>query len=234
MNKIIIGMVSCVAYADRRQACELFWAKNLRESHGITVMHIVADIKQEEDFKLIDQNILSVKCSDGYGYLPYKTAMFYKWVNENREFDYILKCDDDTYFFEKNLLEEFNNLSKDYYGFKMQDEYASGCAYFLSRKAVNLIVNNLDQFLTQGFEDKMFGEFLFTQGINVCIFNPYDKVVPSLNFWVKNYNDVKDDPTFLGEEQYFKNKMAVHLHRFSVERMQSFHEKYKHLREQKS
>lgn len=92
---------------------------------------------------LPDEVVLDV--SDEYGNLPTKMLAIYQWALE-QGFDYVYKCDDDTFVYVERLLNSCWQ-EHDYYGFADPDfdydaQYISGgSGYFLSRKSMQLMVN---------------------------------------------------------------------------------------------
>ena len=56
-------------------------------------------------------------CPDDYASLPQKTRGFCRWALANAEFEYLFKCDDDTYICLDRLLAVPSGL--DYCGWKL-------------------------------------------------------------------------------------------------------------------
>ena len=147
--------------------------------------------------QLINKKTQTVDCPDNYESLVLKVDESIKWVNENIEYDYILKTDDDIKFNQdkiKAIYKKIKSLNIDYTGFfqssprttnkdyysqyhfgKCEDSiinstpilcpamnsYASGGAYFLSKKAVLEYLRNFaSRSLSVIFEDVITGEIM--------------------------------------------------------------------------
>ena len=110
-----------------------------------------------------------------------KTYYFLKWAIENIEFDYIFKCDDDTYV-DINKLLSYDFQNRDYVGFNMKYclgdrfnkgkwlNYASGGAgYFLSKKAASIVVEEFDfsKDIIKTSEDATVGQVLSRNSIKL-------------------------------------------------------------------
>ena len=83
--------------------------------------------------------------------------------------DYLFKCDDDTYVSIPRLL-AYDTASRDYIGaeWKPDVKYASGGAgYFLSRKAAAIVAEKLTH--ATGVEDLLVGQILRAAGIPFSI-----------------------------------------------------------------
>lgn len=94
---------------------------------------------------------------DGYWDLPQKSLNMFKHVIDNEEFDYVFKCDDDTYV-RLDRLHEISN-GNDFIGNESlnneNDRYASGGAgYLISRDLLSKLVK--EDIPKQGLEDVIF------------------------------------------------------------------------------
>tara|TARA_Y100000592_G_scaffold493_1_gene751 strand:+ start:3065 stop:3790 length:726 start_codon:yes stop_codon:yes gene_type:complete len=148
------------------------WIPQLN-NRGIMTVFLVGDETISEEYKLVG-NTLLCKCKDEHGYQTYKTKIFLKWVEENCEYDYVFRCDDDTYVHSDRLLDCIDEYSKDssidYIGHVMpnigynpylpvqewichdriselikgQIYWASGCAYLLTKKIISVILDGID------------------------------------------------------------------------------------------
>ena len=80
----------------------------------------------------INKNIKTVKCKDNYESLIFKTHESIKWVDENIEYDYILKTDDDIIFENhkiEKLYEKIHSKNIDYTGYFNEDPNALLACY---------------------------------------------------------------------------------------------------------
>ena len=171
-SKVVVGILSCGRTDlpnhgfNRHWECMRTWIPQLN-NRGIMTVFLVGDETISEEYKLVG-NTLLCKCKDEHGYQTYKTKIFLKWVEENCEYDYVFRCDDDTYVHSDRLLDCIDEYSKDssidYIGHvmpnigfnpnqpiqkKMDTEkfiyWASGCAYLLTKRAISIILNNIDK-----------------------------------------------------------------------------------------
>ena len=162
MSKILIGALSCRAYEQRRQRCLKTWVPEALE-RGINVVFLIGG---ETDKAYREGQNLYLPCPDDYPSLPQKVRLFYLWALENCEFDYIFKCDDDTYL-RADRLAAFDTQHQDYIGAEWTPGvgYASGGAgYWLSRRAAAIAVAGLEA-SPQGAEDVLVGQCLRQAGI---------------------------------------------------------------------
>ena len=145
--KLIIGVLSARHYEDRRQACRETWAAGL--PHGVDLVFLIGDPQAKLPYQVED--MLYCPCHDDYESLPQKTRWFCAWALAHTSFEYLFKCDDDTYVAVDRLLEilpEHHYVGHDVGG------YASGGAgYFLSRQAAFVVSTQLLQ--TTGAEDML-------------------------------------------------------------------------------
>ncbi|MEM7394388.1 MAG: alpha-1,2-fucosyltransferase, partial [Verrucomicrobiota bacterium] len=174
MNRILIGALSCRSYEDRRERCRRTWIPDPMPDR-LDLVFLVGDEKVGAQPRR-EQDILRIPCSDIYEALPSKTQGFCRWALEHEAFDYLFKCDDDTYIHVERFL-DFDPEDKDYIGAEWTAGagYASGGAgYLLSRKAASIIAEHDD--FPHGAEDVLVGETLRSANIHFDInrrFIPY-------------------------------------------------------------
>jgi GR25 family glycosyltransferase involved in LPS biosynthesis len=141
-----------------------------------------------------ESKTLFVDVIDIYENLPIKIYKSYEWIYNNTDYEYVYKIDDDFVFTEKN--KSFNEMY-DYYGnilVKNLDrkwhfrkcsnnelnnlEYAGkfiapyaagGHGYILSRKSLEILINNKESFYNkyEFYEDKIVGDILYKNKIFV-------------------------------------------------------------------
>lgn len=170
--KVIVGALSCLdpVYMDRRRRCQQAWVPQLEQA-GFEVFFLMGvgdrvsypTIVNEKKHGRIGTE-LHLPCPDDYQSLPQKTYWFCKWAIENRSFDYLFKCDDDTYI-EPDRFLQVDIRRVDYLGHVWYPRaYASGGAgYFLSHRAASIVADGLTQ--VEGAEDLLVGELLHKNGI---------------------------------------------------------------------
>ena len=147
-------------------ACEKYRHKMLSQDTSMLGEHMYFMGDPELSSPLVKDNIVYLPCPDNYESLTVKTLMAVKWAVENKEFDLILKTDDDVTFFG-----DFNKIvcdasEHDYSGRvikanagnwhfgKCDDpelnntlvdipdtEYCEGPAYFLSKKSASYLAS---------------------------------------------------------------------------------------------
>lgn len=160
--KIVVGVLSAKPYRDRRDACRATWLAELRKHDSMDAVFIVGSSAAGDPVRRDDLLLLS--CDDGYDHLSQKVAHFCRWAVAHCEFDYLFKCDDDT-FVAADRLAEIDFQGRDYIGFEFFGHgYASGGAgYFLSRRAAKIIATQLHG--TDWKEDVLVADCLRKNGI---------------------------------------------------------------------
>lgn len=183
MNKLLIGALSCQAYPERRERCLRSWAADLDRFENVDLLFLIGGC---EGPPRAAGRELYLPCPDDYASLPRKILQFLRWALVHREFDYLFKCDDDTYLRLDRLL-SYDTKQQDYIGAEWAPgvNYASGGAgYFLSRKAADIAARGLESLIeTEGLggypvgaEDLLVGEVLRRAGVPFSIeprFIPY-------------------------------------------------------------
>ena len=116
---------------------------------------------------LVELNVL-----DDYTSLPAKVQAMFKWALD-AGYDYVAKVDDDVLLHSANFLKFFQQV--DYCGYELEaaiGKYASGAAYVVSRKAMQLVVDAtwvstpwIENF--NSAEDQIVGEVLKRNGIHL-------------------------------------------------------------------
>ncbi len=99
--KILIGVVSCHKYAKRREACQETWA-NLKHRDNVDLVFILGSGRSP--WSVREGCLLHCPCPDDYGSLSLKTRWLCLWAITNYNFDFLFKCDDDTYVHIDRLL----------------------------------------------------------------------------------------------------------------------------------
>lgn len=133
--------------------------------------------------------IVYLPCEDNYENLTKKTLMALEW-SKRLDFQFLLKTDDDVSF-GKGIENLIDNVKMDYFGKVVKGGYVSnwhrgkcdseelnnksfsvpninycvGGGYFLSKKAVNLIIENSHKEEVSIFEDVSIATILLSQGV---------------------------------------------------------------------
>jgi len=161
--RILVGILSCHAYPERRQAQRETWLPLLTTDYRYFIGRPV-EAGSESDVVYLD-------VPDDYDSLPIKVLAMIKWVYD-QGYDFLMKCDDDTYVRPAELLVSgFENY--DYVGCQFRTTHyhpytfaAGGCGYWLSRRAMKAA---LDYVPYNGYrdtsEDREMGKVMYKMGI---------------------------------------------------------------------
>ncbi len=131
--------------------------------HTIARSVFLIGIPELKTPELVGRYLLLPGPSD-YRSLPQRTRAFCQWAISRDDWDYLFKCDDDTYVSISRLVRY--PLAADYIGAEWTPRvrYASGGAgYFLSRKAAEVVAERMTQ--KEGPEDVYVRDVLASQGI---------------------------------------------------------------------
>ena len=138
MPRILIGALSAWKYPERRRRCLATWMRDA-DALGVPAVFLLGcptAVAPEQ----IGPHALVLPCPDDYASLPQRTMWFCRWATQysvlGTQWDYLFKCDDDTYISIPRLL-AFDPAGRDYIGAEWRPGvgYGSGGAgYFLSRR----------------------------------------------------------------------------------------------------
>jgi hypothetical protein len=119
-----------------------------------------------------DCPMLFLPCPNGYEFLPQRTREFCRWAIEHDGWEYLLKCDDDTYV-AADRLAAYPTAERDYIGAEWRPgvQYGSGGAgYLLSRRAARVVAERLPGTTSlRGAEDLEVGRVLRLAGIPLSV-----------------------------------------------------------------
>lgn len=158
---ILVGICSCNSAGKRRDACRETWLSHPQP--GIECRFFLGrrtPLKNEPD-------VVNLWVDDGYYHLPAKGLAFYKWALENYDFDWLFKCDDDTYL----ALDRLAGLCDSCYDLigdlsvEIRKAPSGGAGYLMSRRLVELFVQNSDKVSATGAEDVIFGHLACELGV---------------------------------------------------------------------
>lgn len=85
--------------------------------------------------------MLLTRAGDGYRSVPQKMLTAFRYCVDTFDFDFIFKCDDDTYAVLPRI-SSYPLQGKDYVGRKLSQGQASGSAIFMSRRAVLAVLDH--------------------------------------------------------------------------------------------
>ncbi len=172
MPRILIGALSAWKYHERRRRCLATWMRDA-DALGVPAVFLLGcptAVAPEQ----IGAHALVLPCPDDYASLPQRTMWFCRWATQvlgtQYQWDYLFKCDDDTYISIPRLL-AFDPAGRDYIGAEWRPGvgYGSGGAgYSLSRRAAAIVAERLAPHPT-GAEDLLVGRVLRAAGIELSI-----------------------------------------------------------------
>lgn len=203
MSRILIGALSGwqkdgdastrEVYRERRRRCFETWFQDCPGA-GCDAVFLLGWDPQDAPATwprepMRDEAVLLLPCKNEYAHLPARTREFCRWALGNSgQWDYLFKCDDDTYVAPKRLASLVHVLrskpqAPDYVGCPMaptwpnlaawrargHKPYASGGAgYLLSRRAAEIVARDLPQTdEVRGAEDLAVGRVLDRAGIEL-------------------------------------------------------------------
>lgn len=156
---ILVGICSAQGYYERRKTVRDTWFKHPQE--GVECLFFLGGDVPEREKK----DTIGLDTNDSYHCLPEKVLAFFKYALEHYEFDWLFKCDEDTYLDLSRLPE----LVDTHYGIigdislEKRHSPSGGAGYFLSREIVEKIVARKDVPLC-GAEDIIFGKLALEEG----------------------------------------------------------------------
>jgi hypothetical protein len=202
MARILIGALSGWKHYDRRRQCRDTWMHDAQEL-GVEAFFLMGCPTANQP-ELIGAHTLILPCPDDYNSLPQRTMWFCRWALARSNWDYLFKCDDDTYISVPRLA-LYDTAGRDYIGneWKPRVGYASGGAgYFLSRKAAQVVADRLT--MPTGAEDLEVGRLLQSSTMKLCI-------DPRFQTWGDDNNRPKKDNDIITLHGQTANFMASHL-----------------------
>lgn len=122
---------------ERIQAIRDTWAKDVPPEMDLRFFHggpCLDNMGGEKDVQYLP-------VADDYAHLPDKVFAIVRWALAEG-YDYILKCDDDTYVWPERALEEIRYKQWDYAGYSAHlGSISGGPGYWLSRRAMQLVAD---------------------------------------------------------------------------------------------
>lgn len=150
---ILIGIQSCWAHRDRHQAMRDTWIKDLPPE--VQYYFFIGEREFTKHYIDLKDDERVLHCPDDYNSLSMKTQKMCEWAFKN-DYDFMFKCDTDTYINVENLLaEDFSKMRWVYVGGENEDvtpdnlrscssddiiQFCSGGAgYWLDRACLQLV-----------------------------------------------------------------------------------------------
>lgn len=151
---VLVGICSCLTAGARRAACRETWL-----SHPQPGIECRFFLGRREPIPA-EPDAVTLWVADDYDHLPAKGLAFYKWALERFDFDWLFKCDDDTYLALDRLpglcdsrYDLIGDMSVEHRGFP-----SGGAGYLMSRALVEKIVACAASVPPTGAEDVIFGQ----------------------------------------------------------------------------
>jgi hypothetical protein len=185
-QNFILLIMNCKKYHYKATHQKETWLKTLTPS--LTYYHVIGDETIEKDYLFDDEErILWVKTQDDYNSLPKKVISAYNAINENFNYKYIFKTDDDQILIKPSFFDTIiklleNRKPETHYGGHIVDvkfphlsqyhkihpelpenlpicatKYCNGRFYFLSKAAVSCLICKKDSIINEYFEDYAIG-----------------------------------------------------------------------------
>jgi hypothetical protein len=160
--KVILGVLSCHKHATRRDACRETWA-NVKQRDDVDLVFILGNGTGQ--WPVRDGCLLHCPCPDDYDSLSLKTRWLCLWAIANYTFDYLFKCDDDTYVHVDRLVN--CDAQGDYVGCEIPGHIyghaSGGGGYRLTRHAATQVGTYLMS--SASYEDWLVGNLMTSVGI---------------------------------------------------------------------
>jgi len=135
------------------KAQQKIWGKYVND---FNILHFIGHpYSSEREVDYVSEqknNYLVLNTDDGYPNLAKKTLLAFDWAISNLEFDYLFRTNTSSFVDFKKLhkFSKSNHKNLEYSGVVLDvvegDTIASGAGFFLSKKNVELILNNKEKF----------------------------------------------------------------------------------------
>lgn len=200
MSRILILVLSCYKNKERLDSVLNTWYKTIKSPHIIKILG--DDTLQEEYGKDIIWSCIKTK-DEKYFNLTKKMLNAFRFAMELESWDYLYKCDDDTYLNIDNL--EWFLSKKDsslplYIGRKIINPFPyaqGGSGYVITRPTLfNSWVKLEENLLKSKSEDRTFGKTMLQVPIYLedsSLFNSFNPVINGKNK-IMRYRDVSVHP----------------------------------------
>lgn len=161
-QRILIGLLSAMAFTERRDICRQTWMQDAPK-YNVDIVFLIGDQSVTHSHRTCDE--LFLPCADDYQSLPQKTQQYMIWASSTGV-RWVVKADDDTYICIPRLIERLKDESADYIGCEPGGGfvgYASGSCYVLSSRAVSIAAKA--KWRRYGAEDVVMGQIMDSNGI---------------------------------------------------------------------
>ena len=143
--------MSCGKYADKRKACRETWAA-LKQPNVSVVFFSGKSEPSEPD-------LITLSAPDDYMSCAEKVGEFFRWALLQVGWEWLVKCDDDTYLDIERLEDlikgmDVNSFAGNDHIFKKSGFAGGGSGYILHRGIIENMVND-DYPIKKGYEDRI-------------------------------------------------------------------------------
>jgi hypothetical protein len=177
--KVLVAVLACdePAYVARRRACEETWANTgLCDVRFFTAKDL--NIPDRANSCKTDERGFYTSAGECLGY---RVREICRWALAHG-YDYVFKCDDDTYVYIDRLLksgfQQFDYSGHVWVGITPNPFCSGGAGYWLSRKAMEVIAAQPDEKSNEPLEDVWVGDTLVKAGFRVYMDYRYRPTLP--------------------------------------------------------
>lgn len=156
---VLVGICSSHKYAGRRDGVRRTWLT--RPTEGVECVFFAG----EGNLAAEESDLVGLDVCDSYNYLPAKVFAFMRYALDHYDFQWLFKCDDDTYLDQERLL-RLTTLDADFVGdisLARRGSPSGGAGYLVSRDFVRRLVSG-PSVPERGAEDVIVGEKLVQLG----------------------------------------------------------------------
>lgn len=208
MIHYLVGILTGWKMASRRVNCLRTW---LPECDLLNIQAVFAFGSEDLLVPELYGRALLLPCPDTYETLPQRTRWLCKWALGYNNWDYLLKCDDDTYVSALRLSEY--QPKGEYVGCDYGSFCSGGAGYLMSRKCVEIIANHM--LAMRGAEDVIVSRTLYAHGIRLTHdprFIPYgsDSLRPAIgNDFITAHRVSNDTLDIIDKEIGIKSRFHI-------------------------
>lgn len=186
-QRFILLIMNCVKYKEKAEKQKNGWLKHLPED--LIYYHVIGNesLTSQYFFDEYDR-ILYVKTADDYNSLPYKVISAFEAINAEFNYQYIFKTDDDQHLTQPQFFGSLMNkleMNETNYGGRLiviqkehiseyynyhpelpnnilvkKTQYCNGRFYFVSKIAVENLLQKKSEFKSEYFEDYAVGYYM--------------------------------------------------------------------------